>query len=118
MRQKRYPRQVRVAELLRQALCELLARSDEVSLLTLHRVELTNDYSIARIYYSLLDESPANLAQTEEHFAANVHAIRNKVAARLQLRSIPRFEFHYADDLRKAEAVTNIIDQIRRSAPE
>lgn len=104
--------------LMRQALCDLLARSNDVPFLTLHHVEIAADYSAAKVYYSLLVETPSGLEKAEDYLRDNAPAIRHRLAAHLQMRSTPRLDFVYARGLREAERIDRVVRTIGEPAGE
>jgi len=117
MQNKRYPRKIRIAELIRQSLCLILARSAEIPLLTLHEVDVASDYSTATVYYSLLDENPDSLQRAKDYFEENAREIRREVASGLQLRSTPKMEFRYAEELRRAEDMDRLVGRMGEGKP-
>ncbi len=118
MRNRDYPRRVRIAELMRQSLCDLLGKDGEIPFLTIHHVEVAGDYSMATVRYSLLDESPDNLERTAEYFLSNSDQIRGRMASGLQMRSTPKLEFVYAHEMRHAERISHLLKDVGKQQPE
>lgn len=84
-----------------------------VRLITITRIRLSPDLSIARVNWSCLGDERDRTKATHalEHARGRLQA---EVAKALQTRTTPRLQFHYDESGEKAMRVTDILEQIRR----
>jgi ribosome-binding factor A len=105
---RRRPRQV--ADLIRAELALLIQqelRDPRVGFVTLTAVRMSPDLRQARIYVSVLDES-----REEEAVAALERAtgfLRRELAARTQLRQVPRLVFHPDSSPREGARIEELL---------
>lgn len=108
-------RQNKISRLLQKELGELF--QSELSHVRLHamitvtRVNVTSDLSIARVYLSLFATSDKNALF--EKVKTNRKEIRHLLASRVrnQLRAVPDLEFHIDDTLDYIEHIENLLKQ-------
>ncbi len=87
-------------------------RNSHLGLVTVTDVEVTKDYSYARVFVSFLgDGDPqAKLAILEEAKGF----IRHEVAKSLDIRKIPELRFIYDDSERKANEIEALLARLNR----
>lgn len=106
-------RTIQVGRQLRKHLTRLLdeLRDPEVGELVLTEVELSPDLLFARVFFDTNDDE----LQVEKTLAALERAkphLRRRLAAALNLRNTPQLSFHFDKDLRRAEKVRRLIDEV------
>ena len=107
---KSYPRQHRVAEQLRRALAPLAATVGGGALLTIRRVSLNGDFSVATIYYTLLpSKQPGNIQFV---LSARAARWRRQIAASLNMRSTPKLVFTPDAEGAAADNLRHFLDDI------
>ena len=105
----------RVAERLRTELSTLLARSArDPGLLgvTVTEVRMTPDLQLARVYYTLLDDSDRSSAARGLRRARPY--LRREIGQRLQLRQVPQIRFLYDDSAERQDRIARLFDEIER----
>lgn len=106
---KNYARHYRVSSLLQEALAPLLAAAVGDGLLTLRRVELNGDFSVATVVYAMVG-GDAQRAQAVLEQAAG--AWRRQLARRLNMRKTPRLVFAYDDEGLAADGMRRLLERI------
>mgnify|MGYP006278627883 CR=1 FL=1 len=106
----------RVEETIRQLVARLLMRKvkdPRVSDVSLTRVEVSRDYSVAKIYYNLIGGSPPEkISEAENGLASSKGYIRSQIRSRLRLRVIPELIFIYDASLDRAMHIEELIGRI------
>jgi len=117
---KDYPRSDRVASLLQRELSNLIR--DQLKDPGLHspsiiEVELNRDLSVAKVFFSVLDESRAE--ETAESLNHAAGFLRRELGHRLRLRITPHLKFVFDDTDLKAQKLDALIDSAltSRSTP-
>jgi len=82
-------------------------------LISVTRVDVSSDLSLAKIYLSILgvEESKFNTVITGIKSGAGL--MRTRLAKSLTTRSCPRLEFYYDKELKESFEVLGILDQAR-----
>ena len=109
----------RVAERVRTELPTLLARSvRDPGLLgvTITDVRMTADLQLARVYYTLLNDSDHRSAARGLRRAQPY--LRRAIGQRLQLRQVPEIRFLYDDSAERQDRIARIFDDIERERRE
>jgi ribosome-binding factor A len=109
-------RSQRLADLIRQALGELLereAKDPRIGFATLTEVHLTGDLRMARVYVSILGDEEKK-QQGMAGLAAAKNFLRHELAQRLRLRYTPEIEFH----LDRSQQWNDRIDELLRRAKQ
>jgi len=88
-----------------------------LSMVTVTRVRLSADLTVARVNWSTLgDEAErSKAAHALEHARGRMQAA---VARALQTRVTPRLSFHYDESLARAQRVTEVLDRLARERAE
>jgi len=106
----------RVEETIRQMVAELLMRKvkdPRVTDVSILRVDVSNDYSVAKIYFNLIGGSePDRISNAEKGLQSSRGFIRMHIKKHLKLRVIPELVFIYDSSLDRAMHLEEIIDQI------
>jgi ribosome-binding factor A len=105
----------RVAEQLREELSQMLATevSDPgVGLVTVTRVKVTGDLSLARIYWTTLGEA-AERKKTAKALARTVPYLKHLLSQRLTLRRAPDLQFQFDESVAAQDRIERILQDLR-----
>jgi len=110
---KDYSRSRRIAEQIRRELSEIIRlelKDPRVGLLTITDVEVTQDHTQAKVFYTVLgDESrAAESAKALQHAAG---FLRSELAPRLKLRIVPQLRFEFDVSVERGVRLTKLIDE-------
>ena len=87
-------------------------QDEKLKFVTITGVETTSDYSYAKVYFTVLEESKKKEI-TDELNKAN-HFIRGKLSERIDIRHTPELKFIYDDSIAYGEHIDEIIDNIHK----
>ncbi|MFI4922183.1 MAG: 30S ribosome-binding factor RbfA [Burkholderiales bacterium] len=110
---KDYPRTRRVAEQIQRELAEIIRqeiKDPRIGMITLTDVEVSPDFSHAKIFFTHLGES----RQTAESLSGLQHAagfLRSHLAHRLKLYAVPELHFIYDTSVERGVRLSSLIDQ-------
>ncbi len=102
-------RSFRVADQVQRDLSELIARDikdPRIGMVTLMRVEVTPDYSTAKIYFSQLLGDPRETEVALNEKSGYLHSLLYK---RMHIHTVPRLRFIYDDTTAKASDMNALI---------
>src|SRR5262245_30102119 len=110
----------RIAEQIREEVSQIL--SSEVSdpgvgLVTVTRVKVTPDLSLARVYWTALGDT-AQRKQTAKALARAASYVRHLLSARLTLRRSPEVQFLFDQSVAAQDRVDQILQEIKREEAE
>ena len=91
-----------------EAISTILAREvkdADIKFVTVTGVEVTNDLSFAKVYYTVLDK------EKEETKASSF--IRTKLAEKVEVRHTPELRFIYDKSIAYGEHIDNLIKEIK-----
>lgn len=108
----------RIAELVQREVARILQRdyADQLQpMVTITRVRVTDDLSIAYIYASVLGDTSEEREATFRQLEALTSEIREQLASRIrhQVKEIPELKFFLDESLQKAKRMENLFDRIR-----
>ncbi len=107
----------RVEETIRQTVANLLmmkVKDPRVADVSIIRVEVSRDYSVAKIYINLIGGSePERVAEAEKGLASGRGYMRMHVKKLLRIRVVPELVFIYDASLDRAMHLEEIIETIR-----
>lgn len=112
---KDYARTDRIAEQLQRELAELLrleVRDPRVKLVTLTGVEVTRDYSHAKVYYTTLQGENSGVQQGLERASGY---LRSQAAHAMKLRVMPQLHFIYDASVARGAHLSQLIDEAIKS---
>ncbi len=111
MGQKEYPRQNRVNEQIRRVLAESIRQLGDprLGLATVTDVEVSRDYSYAKVFVSILNADKAADSMHALKHAAGF--LRRELAHATAMRTTPRLQFIRDDSLERAEKMDHLIDR-------
>jgi ribosome-binding factor A len=108
-------RTARLAEEIRQEVASLISRGlkdPRIGFVTITRVSLTSDLSLARISFGVLGDEKQR-AKTLAGLRAATGFIRREVGRRLRTRITPELKFEYDEGLDATERVAVLLDESR-----
>ncbi len=106
----------RIEETIHQLVAELIMRrvkDPRVSGVSITHVEVSNDYSVAKIRYNVLGGS-GNLKDVERGLESCKGYIRGQIKGPLRLRVIPELVFLYDSSLDRAMEIEELFNKIER----
>lgn len=86
-------------------------KDEDIKFVTITDVDTTNDLSIAKVYYTVLNESKRE--KTEDRLNKASSFIRTKLAERVDIRHTPELKFIYDTSIAYGEHIEKIIDDIK-----
>ena len=106
----------RIEQTIRLLLAELLLRKvkdPRVTDVSILRVDLARDYSVAKIYFNLIGGSePERVAEAEQGLLSSRGYMRMHIKKKLKLRVIPELVFIFDSSLDRAMHLEEIIESI------
>ncbi len=114
---KDYPRSYRVADQIQREIVPLIRtelKDPRVSeLLTISSVDVSRDLSIAKIYFTVLNEDQRE--STEAALQQGAGYLRKLLAHRMAIRAVPQLRFIYDTTMEEGVRLSNLIDQAVKS---
>jgi len=110
-------RMQQVAELLQQQIALLISREindPRLKNLSITDVNMSDDLSLAKVYYTLFDEAGKKDAAVALKKATGF--LRKQLASHVQLRYVPNLRFVYDDTLESAERISRLLEDVEDSA--
>lgn len=108
----------KISALVKKNIAEIIrkdVRHPDLGFVTITRVKITKDLSIARVFFTVLNLSQENTQLAKEkscHALSNSASfIRCKLASQVMLRATPKLFFEYDDALEEAYKITSLIDE-------
>ena len=108
---KGYARTDRIAEQIQREVAQLLRldiKDPRVRMITLTGVEVTKDYSHAKVFYTTLDGVSDQVQQGLEHASGY---LRSQLAHSMKLRIMPQLHFVYDPSIERGAHLSQLIDQ-------
>ncbi|MEE3295406.1 MAG: 30S ribosome-binding factor RbfA [Pseudomonadota bacterium] len=106
-------RQIRVQELLRSAINEILQRGEtqnrvlDDNPITITFVDVSPDLKNAKFLFIPMNNN--NIKDYIEGFNSAKKRIRKKIAERIKLKFVPEISFHYDDSIKDIERIEKIL---------
>ena len=88
-----------------------------IGLVTVTRVKVTADLSLARVYWTLMG-GPAERKQTTKALRRAAPYLRHLLAGRMSLRRVPEVAFTYDEGVAAQDRVEQLIQQIHQEDAE
>jgi ribosome-binding factor A len=117
----------RVGDQIRQELSEMLTRGDVhdpgIGFITLTRVSVSPDLSLARVFYTSMGDPKAR-RETAEALDRATPFLRRQIGGRLRLRRVPELEFRFDESVEHQDRIEQILrdlheeDAARTSLPD
>lgn len=110
--EKSYPRRHRIASLIRRALSPIVAQVCDPAV-TVRRVSLNGDYSVATVHYAML---AGDAAAVKNDLQQKATLCRKRLAAELNMRATPQLVFTPDHDGIAADSMEKLLDGIAAAA--
>jgi ribosome-binding factor A len=110
---KDHSRPRRVAEQIQRELAELIqleVKDPRVGMVTLTDVEVTPDYSHAKVYFTLLNQGHP-LDETLEGLNRAAGYLRSQLAHRMRLRVMPQLHFVFDSSVERGVQLSHLIEE-------
>jgi ribosome-binding factor A len=108
-----FPRSRRIGDQIQKDLSDLIRRElkdPRVGMVTLTGVEVSADYSHAKVYVASL-QGPESLQRSLEALRESAGFLRRLLGRRLTTRTLPQLHFLEDQTLDRAMAITSLIDE-------
>ena len=108
-----YPRSRRIGDQIQKDLSDLIRREvkdPRVGMVTVTAVEVSADYSHAKVYVSSL-QGQESLQRTLEALQEGAGFLRRQLGRRMTLRTMPQLHFLEDQTLDRAVALSSLIDE-------
>lgn len=109
-------RQHRVASIIKKDISEIIQfdlKDPNVGFCTITDVEVTNDYSYAKIYVSFIGKYERKQAGLKALNHAKGY-IRSQLGSKLSMRKVPELIFILDDSIEKGQLIDSIISQTKQ----
>ena len=107
----------RIGDQIRSEVANLLGRELQdpgLGFVTVTRVRVTADLSIARVYYTTMGDDRMR-RRTAQALQRALPFIRRSIGSRLRLRRVPEIEFIFDDSIEQHERLERIIQEIHET---
>ena len=88
----------------------LEVKDEDISFVTITGVDITNDLSYAKVYFTVLDKNKK--IDTLKALNNASHFIRGKLSEKVEIRHTPELKFIYDESIEYGEHIEEIIDSI------
>ncbi len=86
-------------------------KDSDIKFVTITGVEVTNDLSFAKVYYTVLDEEKKESTKNALEKASSF--IRTKLAETVEVRHTPELRFIYDQSIEYGEHIDKLIEEIK-----
>lgn len=110
----------RISEQVREEVIQILASEvadPAVGLITVTRVKVTPDLSLARVYWTMLGDQ-AKRKETAKALARAAGFVRHLLSTRLTLRRSPEVQFLFDQSVAAQDRVEEILQQLKQEEAE
>jgi ribosome-binding factor A len=110
---KNYPRTLRVADQIQRELADLIqheVKDPRIGQVTITAVEVTRDYSYAKIYYTTLVSKEEN-SLVHRGLENAKGFLRSNLSHRMKLRITPQLNFVYDESVERGVHLSKLIDE-------
>jgi ribosome-binding factor A len=110
---KDFPRSRRIAEQIQRELSNIIRlelKDPRVGMITLTDVEVSQDHSHAKVFFTLMGDA-AKVAETTGALQHAAGFLRSQLARSLKLRTIPRLNFEYDVSVERGVRLSRLIDE-------
>ena len=106
-------REFRLADQIKKDVANIIHKQlgdPRVKNITITDVEISNDLSLAKVFYSVYPSSEENIAIAKEGVEKSKGFIRSKLGKNLTLHHIPTLNFYYDNSLQVGEHLSRLIE--------
>ena len=111
-------RGIRVADQLQRELAELLQREvkdPRIGFVTLTGVDLTPDYAVATVWFTVFPSDEETIARTEEGLKRAATFLRGRVGRALRIHTSPELRFTIDRSVERGVAMSRLIDEANQT---
>ena len=104
----------KVADLIQRELSDLLlrdVRDPRVGMVTITAVDVSPDFSHAKVLFTCLDA--AHVAEAQRGLKRAAGFLRTQLARRLKLYATPELRFEYDESIERGDRLHRLIDSVR-----
>jgi ribosome-binding factor A len=108
----------RVADQIQRDLSEIIAyelKDPRVGMITITEVQVTPDYAHAKIFFTMLKDSPEQVKNTVEGLSAAAGYMRGQLGKRLHIHTLPALHFVHDSSTARGMELSLLIDQANAS---
>lgn len=109
----------RLNDLFREEISYILfseVKDENVKFVTITDVDVTNDLSFAKVYYTLRNKEYLDITQKALNRASSF--IRGKLSERVEVRHTPELKFVFDESLEYGERIEKILQEIKEDEEE
>jgi ribosome-binding factor A len=102
----------KLGDLIQRELSELVQRElrdPRVGMITLTGVDVSPDFSHAKVFYTTLD--PAHVGEASQGLKRAAGFLRTQLAKRLKLYTTPQLRFEYDESVERGDRLSRLIDR-------
>jgi ribosome-binding factor A len=85
-------------------------KNPEIDMITITEVQVTSDYTHAKILFTVLDDKAEKITNTVNELSQSAGFLRSQLARRLSIRTLPRLHFVYDDSIAQSAEVSRLIN--------
>jgi len=112
---REFHRADRVADAMRRELAQLIqqeVRDPRLGMVNVNDVEVSRDLAVAKVYVTFVGEDDrAKINTSMEVLNKAAGFLRSQLARAIQMRTIPRLQFHYDETSVRGQALSALIDK-------
>lgn len=104
----------KLGDLIQRELSELVQRElrdPRVGMITITGVDVSPDFSHARVFYTTLD--PAHVGDADKGLKRAAGFLRSQLARRIKLYTTPELRFEYDESVERGDRLSRLIDSVR-----
>lgn len=91
-------------------------KDEDIKFVTITDVDITNDLSYAKVYFTVLDDSKRESTLKALNGASKF--IRGKLSERIEIRHTPELKFIYDESIEYGNRIEDIIEKIHEKEAE
>lgn len=106
----------RIASQIQKELSKILAlevKEEDLHLVTITEVRVTNDLSFATIFYSVLGQDKRK-EKVEEAFYRAKGYLKSEIAKRVKMRKVPEFIFKFDEALEYGNHIAKVLNELKK----
>lgn len=116
---KGFSRADRIAEQIQRELAELVRtglKDPRVGWITITAVQVTRDYSHAKVFYTVMDEKTREVSQEALEHSAGY--LRSELGRSIKMFTTPQLHFVYDESVSRGMHMTSLINQVAKEDAE
>ncbi len=95
------------------SIIRLEVKDDRLRFVTITKVSVTNDYSIATVYYTVIGTDEQKESTSKNLLEAKGY-IKSSLSKKIKIRKIPDLKFKYDESLEQGEKIERILASIKK----